>query len=83
MMPMPSYQNDVAPIFANRCTACHSPTGQEPTRLLTDYADVFAQRSAVLTQVYGCLMPPAGAMAPSASERALLLDWLVCGAPNN
>jgi hypothetical protein len=49
----------------------------------TSYQAVFNSRGLILDQVYHCVMPPAGNPAPDAQERALLLRWLVCGAPNN
>lgn len=78
-----TYASGVAPIIAARCMPCHSPGGEAEERPLNDYADVYARRSAVLNQVHACKMPPAGAVAPTADERAALLGWLVCGAPNN
>lgn len=71
-------------VIAGHCAVCHSPTGQEPTRPLTDYAEIFAERSAVLNQVYSCTMPLSGSGQDlSLTERVDLLGWLVCGAPNN
>jgi uncharacterized membrane protein len=66
-----------------RCRACHAPGGQEASIPFTTYEQIFARRSAILNQVYACKMPPEGAPAPSADERAQLLAWLVCGAPDN
>jgi hypothetical protein len=80
---MPSYRTQVAPIFQRRCLTCHSPGGQEEVLPFTSYQQVFNSRSAILNQVYHCVMPPAGNPAPDAQERALLFGWLVCGAPNN
>jgi len=37
----------------------------------------------VLTQVYSCRMPQPGAAPLTEAERAALLGWLVCGAPND
>lgn len=79
----PSYATDVAPVFANRCGSCHAPTGQEPTHPFQTYAQVFSQRATILAQLHACKMPPAEAAQPSAAERAAILTWLVCGAPNN
>lgn len=79
----PSYQHDVAPIFADRCVVCHSPDGSDNRRNYASYAAIYANRSAILDQVYACNMPPSGAATPTLSERATLLNWLVCGAPDN
>ncbi|MGZ3454192.1 MAG: hypothetical protein ACXVEF_31595 [Polyangiales bacterium] len=50
---------------------------------LDGYSAIFARRTTVLTQVYSCKMPQEGEPALSADERAKLLMWLVCKAPNN
>jgi hypothetical protein len=81
--PPPSYAKDVAPVFQASCTPCHAAGGQQQSRLLTDYAHVFPQRSAVLNQVHACKMPPSNGPPLTAEGRKLLLAWLVCGAPNN
>jgi len=81
--PMPSYKNDVAPIITNHCLKCHSPGGEEAQIDLTNYPNVFFQRQAVLTQSYSCNMPPDPEPRLDSQERALLLGWLVCHAPNN
>jgi mono/diheme cytochrome c family protein len=79
----PSYARDVAPILAAKCVVCHGPGGVEATRDLSTYDHVHTQRSSVLDQVHACMMPPAGGEALTAAERATLLGWLVCGAPQN
>lgn len=73
----------MAPIINLRCVTCHSPGGQEASRPLQTYAQVYAERSAVLNQVYACNMPPTTAAKPTEQERQALLAWLVCGAPQN
>ncbi len=80
---VPSYQSTVAPIINLRCVTCHSPGGQEASRPLQTYAEVYSERSAVLNQVYACNMPPGSAAKPTEQERQALLTWLVCGAPQN
>jgi hypothetical protein len=81
--PAPSYQAKVAPIINLRCITCHSPGGQEASRPLQTYSQVYSERSAVLDQVYACNMPPVSAAQPTEQEREALLGWLVCGAPQN
>jgi len=82
--PVPSYAASVSGILDRRCgSGCHEPGGVAADRPLTDYADVYRQRSAVLNQAYACAMPPAGAPALRSDERAQLFGWLVCGAPDN
>lgn len=79
----PGYAATIAPLVQARCATCHAPGGQAADRPLDTYDDVFARRSAVLNQVYGCKMPPAGSPQPTAEERSDLLAWLVCGAPDD
>jgi hypothetical protein len=82
--PAPGYDAAVLPLLARRCWGCHGDGGIEVSQHdLGTYDGVFAQRRAVLDQVYGCLMPPSDAAALTADERAALLGWLVCGAPHN
>lgn len=79
----PSYQSQIAPLLGASCVRCHSPTGSAFDKPLGTYAQVYALRTEVLSEVYGCLMPPRddGPLAPS--ERSILLTWLVCRAPDN
>jgi hypothetical protein len=79
----PSYANDVAPLLTKYCVPCHRPGGVNPTHQLDTYAHVYDQRRAVLSQVYSCNMPPDDQAIPSDAEAEVILDWLVCGAPNN
>ncbi len=79
--PSPSWSADVQPIVASRCTRCHTQGGAAGTVPLVTYDDVHVRRSAVLNQVYSCRMPQDGLLG--ADERAKLLGWLVCGAPDN
>ena len=79
----PTYAKDIASIVQASCATCHTPGGRESSRLLTDYAHVFAQRNAVLLQVNACRMPPRAAPPMSVEGRKALLTWLVCGAKND
>jgi uncharacterized membrane protein len=82
--PPPSFKSDVEAIFVRRCDPCHAGNGVEAnTYNFSTYASIYAQRSAILNQFYACRMPPADAAQPTAEERALLLGWLVCKAPDN
>ncbi len=80
----PSYARDVAPIIGSKCFPCHGPGGiEDTTHDLATYDHVFAQRTDALTQVYSCAMPTKDGTPLTAAERATLLAWLVCHAPNN
>jgi hypothetical protein len=80
--PMPSYKTDVQPILATYCVTCHSPSGCCGYNEVT-YAEVSAQASSILDQVYDCDMPPIGSPMLTTQERLTLLGWLVCKAPDN
>jgi len=83
VMPIPSYQTTVSPIFNAYCSICHSPGGQQSGTPLQTYEQIYGIRGEVLNQIYSCRMPPSGQPAPTTSERQILLQWLVCGAPEN
>lgn len=83
------YDNFGALFMANWCNACHSAQlppdmrQEAPPDVNFDTLDeIRAQsRSIKLTSGDGqtATMPPAG--GPSADERAMLVEWLHCGAP--
>ncbi len=79
---VPSYQLDVAPIVDRRCGGCHYP-GNASGDVFVEQADLYARRQTVLTRIYACAMPPEGAAPLTAEERQVLLEWFVCGAPDN
>ena len=81
--PAPTFSADAEPAIAAKCTGCHSPTGVESNRPFTNYGQIFGQRGSILNQVHACRMPPVDAPPLTAGERAALLGWLVCGAPND
>lgn len=81
--PAPGWQATVEPIVGERCQVCHQPGGLSAGFPMTTYQQVYSLRSPMLNQLYACRMPPAGATPPTAAERAALLAWLVCGAPDN
>jgi hypothetical protein len=80
--PAPSYASDVVPILEAKCNGCH--TGGEGPWPLTNHDDVVHWLAQVLSEVARCTMPPPlSATQLTESERKLLIDWLVCGAPDN
>lgn len=81
--PAPSYAADVGAIIQSRCASCHAPGGEEPSMPLVTYDQIKARAPAMLTQVYACRMPKAGAPPLEPGQRQALLEWLVCKAPNN
>ncbi len=54
--------------------------GQWP---LIAYGDVSDWASLINFDVKGCAMPPADAGPLTNADRATLLNWIACGAPNN
>jgi hypothetical protein len=81
---VPSFATAVGPVIAARCSKnCHRPGGIALTQPLISYPQVFMRRGAILGQVYRCKMPPADEPPLLPEEGGPLLDWLVCGAPDN
>ena len=82
--PTPSYSATVAAIIQDRCNGCHANGGPgQSTEDFSTYDQIHSRRGPMLTQVYSCLMPPPDAGQPTPAERAALLGWLVCEAPDN
>lgn len=82
----PSYVKDIAPLIERACVPCHSPGQVAADRDLTSYADLLRLETTSFVQIDGCVMPPADA-GPDAEltlpERTEILQWFVCGSPNN
>lgn len=81
----PSYTAEIAPLVQERCLGCHFTGNPNSTVVLTTQAQLNRQTQLVETQVYRCDMPPVddGGIPLTDAQRTLLLQWLVCGAPNN
>jgi hypothetical protein len=81
----PSYTAEVAAIIARKCTVCHQPGGLEPVNQFDTLAKIKKNNNNIhmLTQVYSCRMPQACGVPLTPDEKQKLLQWLVCGAPNN
>jgi len=77
----PSYRRDVAPIIDERCNACHYPDNPQTSAVWSGYDAVYAMRTTIQSRIYSCVMPPQSAPQLAPAERAVLLEWLVCGAP--
>lgn len=81
---VPSWSTEVSEIFAVRCSPCHFPGGvQASAEDYSTYAGVARVTGTIEGQVASCAMPPSDAGALSSGDRAALLTWIVCGAPNN
>jgi hypothetical protein len=83
-----TYENFGAPFFLTWCEGCHStkiPEGSRQNAPLTmnfnTLDDVRAHKDRIWARAAdsNSTMPPAG--GPSANDRAMLGEWLACGAP--
>jgi hypothetical protein len=79
----PSYASEVKTVIEQRCAGCHFPGNTQSSKVFADYAGIHAERRGMLTQIYGCAMPPENAVELSLEERRVLLEWFVCGALDN
>jgi hypothetical protein len=87
----PSYKTQVAPLLQEYCVNCHCAncgTGQpigEYSWLSSCVDGGSCNYGVVLGSIYSCYMPPADGGAPKLNvcDRETVLQWLVCGAPNN
>ena len=79
----PKYGTVIAGIVEQRCEGCHFPQNPFSSQVFGDYEQLFAARRTALSRVYGCIMPPADATQLRPEERGALLQWFVCGAPEN
>ena len=79
----PSYTDVIRPLVDSYCSGCHYVGNRNSSQVLETYDDLHKGVSIVEKQVYQCEMPPAGEPQLPARERTALLQWLVCGAPDN
>ncbi len=82
----PSFSATVEPLVQRTCAGCHGPGGVAADRDLTTYANVAQLEVTELVQLYSCQMPPADA-GPDAMlslpEREAMMQWFICGYPDN
>ena len=78
-----TYHETLNPDVSERCGGCHFAGNPFSSQVFVDYADTYAARRTMLTQVYGCNMPPPEAPQLTLEERGALLKWFVCDAPQN
>ena len=82
----PSYVDAIAPLVKRSCLPCHSPGQQAADRDLTSYANFVRLETTDFVQVEACLMPPVDAgpdATMSFADRTEMLQWFVCGSPQN
>jgi hypothetical protein len=71
----------VEPIFEQSCAPCHSGAPGAPWPL-ANWVDVAAWADSISQDLTDCTMPPLDGGVPMTSgERAEILGWLACGAP--
>jgi uncharacterized membrane protein len=77
-----TYANFGQPFFSTYCTSCHGADLAEHGIDLSTEAGA-AKYAAGIVQAAGdgAAMPPNGVGAPSAAERAQLVQYLGCGVP--
>jgi len=88
----PTYERDVAPLFARHCTSCHSAGGIAPFAL-DRFEDAVARKDEIAIAVLKRTMPPFGvdnsgacntyrdARWLSDAERGMIEKWVEGGAP--
>jgi hypothetical protein len=83
---VPSFKKQVTPIIEKSCAnapGCHTGKPDDPWPL-NDYQEIVDWKSAFVTDLQGCTMPPAdGGVALRVNDRLVLWQWLSCGTPNN
>jgi hypothetical protein len=88
--PAPSWKGEVQGLVEMYCGQCHQNGSSASAQLnLSNYADVYANRSKCWYQIEMCWMPnvggnPAPLAYPSPAERQTMVTWMdVCDAPDN
>jgi hypothetical protein len=79
----PSYKDEIQPLVDSYCAGCHYTGNHNSSQVLETYDDLHKSVSLVEKQIYQCEMPPSGEPQLPTRERTALLQWLVCGAPDN
>lgn len=92
----PSFSNDILPLFAEECSACHGALGgwdgstyqavmetgdNAPVVIPGDAEESLLAQKMLGTHTQGQIMPPGG-MLPDAQVQ-LVIDWINAGAPDN
>lgn len=87
----PTWAEDIAPIFFNKCTKCHHTGGIAPFTL-TDYNTAYIWRNTIKYDVQNGIMPPwppdtsytrfVNERILTSSEVQKIVDWVNGGAPS-
>jgi hypothetical protein len=79
-----SFTSRVTTIVQTNCaisSGCHGAGSTNSGGPLTNYSQIFNRRSNIKAAVQAGTMPQGATL--SASDKADLLSWIDCGAPNN
>lgn len=72
------YNEQIKPLFQNKCSSCHNATSGLPNWL--QYEVAFSRKDAIYNRVFVIKdMPKTGTMTPA--ERQLVADWVTNSAP--
>ena len=78
----PDFQNDILPIFQQRCATCHNATSSIPNWL--DYNTAFQYKDQIYQRVFvDKTMPLNNATGMTDDERKKVADWVNAGAPGS
>jgi hypothetical protein len=79
-----SFSLKVAAIVQTNCAfspGCHSAGSTNSGGPFTNHTQIFNRRTSIKSAVQSGIMPQGGSL--SASDKAVLINWIDCGAPNN
>ncbi len=78
-----SFSANVSTLINTFCNqpSCHNPGSTNGPGPLTSYAEIFAARSSIKTQVQAGLMPQNTTL--TAAQKSSIICWINSGAPNN
>lgn len=78
------FSSTILPLISSKCatSGCHNASSSNGPGPLTNYAQIFASRTSILSAVTANRMPQGGP-ALSTQEKAALNCWIDANAPNN
>lgn len=77
-----TYDNDIAPLIANRCFRCHNDpvaNGAPRGTSWVNFAIVSENAASINTRIANGTMPPSGGLAQA--EKDLVAQWITDGMP--
>lgn len=78
------FSSTILPLISSKCatSGCHNASSSNGPGPLTNYAQIFASRTSILSAVTANRMPQGGP-ALNTQEKAALNCWIDANAPNN